>query len=440
MARPPHHSLDSVTAARDRVYACGAAAFIALAIWGSWFPFVVEPISPERVAVMLRWSIAPAQFSLSDALSNLLLFIPIGVFIAPVIGRGAGLLPLIVTIAAGAALSFVLELGQLLVPHRIPSAIDIAAETAGLITGAALWQIAAAELDAVTERAIGAWRRATLFERVLCVYTTAFAAWWLLPFDFTLRPDEIADKFFHERLLLPWMRSIEQAPARSLWAALAGGIPIGWAAVLVTAHGRYRRSIPIAATDAAAFLLLLTILQATVFSRRTDTRLMLYAFAGAAAGAITAALMTRRPARWRSLQSYLTPLLAVGWVVAVFAVEWWPWQFNLDVDRAYAQFAAWSFDPFRAPSTPFDVLPGTVLAIMAGTLVARYRHPGFARLQTLGALAFGAATFSVAEAVRLLITGHDPTLTAVVIKVTAFAVTTAVAGGVRAVLPSPLPS
>lgn len=438
MARPPHHSLDPVIGARDRVYACGAAAFIALAIWGSWFPFVIQPISSERVAVMLRWSIAPAQFSLSDALSNLLLFVPIGVFIAPVIGRGAGLLPLIVTIAAGAALSLVLELGQLLVPHRIPSAIDIAAETTGLITGAALWRIASAEFDAVLERAVGAWQRATLFERALWLYTTAFAAWWLLPFDFTLRPDEIADKFFHERLLLPWMRSIEQASTPALWAALAGGIPIGWAAVLVTLDGRYRRSIAIAATDAAGFLLLLTMVQATVFSRRTDTRLMLYAMAGAAAGAITAVLMTHRPARSRSIQSWLTALLAVSWVIAVLAVEWWPLQFNFDIDRAYLQFAAWSFDPFRAPSTPFDVIPGTLLAIAGAALVVRYRNPGFVRLQTLGALAVGAATFSVAEAVRLLITGHEPTLTSVVIKVTAFAVTTAVASGARAILPSPL--
>ena len=438
MARPPHHSLDPIAAARDRAYACGALAFIALAIWGSWFPFVIQPISAERVAVMLRWSIAPAQFSLSDALSNLLLFVPIGVCIAPVIGRGAGLLPIGVTIAAGAALSFVLELGQLLVPYRIPSAIDIVAETCGLITGAAIWRIAAAEFDAMLERAIGAWQRATLFERALWLYTAAFAGWWLLPFDFTLRPDEIADKFFHERLLLPWMQSVEQAAAASLWLAMAAAIPIGWATVLVTIEGRYRRSTLIAATDAAAFLLILTILQATVFSRTTDTRLMLYAVAGATLGAITAARTTRRPARARSTRLLLTTLLAVSWIAAVVAVEWWPLQFNFDVDRAYAQFAAWSFDPFRAPATPFDVIPGAVLAIAGAVLTVRHRHPDFARLQTLAALAIGASTFAVAEAAGLLITGREPTLTAVIIKISAFAVTTAVASSGRAALPSPL--
>jgi glycopeptide antibiotics resistance protein len=438
MARPPHHSLDPVAAARDRAYACGALAFVALAIWGSWFPFVIQPISAERAAVMLRWSIAPAQFSLSDALSNLLLFVPIGVCIAPVIGRGAGLLPFVVTIAAGVALSFVLEIGQLLVPHRIPSAIDIVAETCGLITGAAIWRIAACEFDALLEGAIGAWQRATLFERGLWLYTAAFAVWWLLPFDFTLRPDEIADKFFHERLLLPWMRSIEQASATSLRLAMAAAMPIGWAAVLVTIDGRYRRSALIAATDAAGFLLILTILQATVFSRTTDTRMMLYAVVGTTLGAVIAARTTRRPSRARSTRLLLTTLLAVSWIAAVLAVEWWPLQFDFDVDRAYAQFAAWSFDPFRAPVSPFAVIPGALLAIAAAVLTVRHRHPEFARLQTLAALAVSSATFAVAEAVGLLITGREPTLTAVVIKVSAFAVTTAVVSGGRAALPSPL--
>jgi glycopeptide antibiotics resistance protein len=292
MARPPHHSLDPIAAARDRAYACGAVAFVALAIWGSWFPFVIQPISAERLAVMLRWSIAPAQFSVTDALSNLLLFVPIGVCIAPVIGRGAGLLPIVVTIAAGAALSVVLELGQLLVPHRIPSATDIAAETCGLITGAAIWRIAASEFDALIDGALRAWLRATLFYRALWLYTAAFAVWWLLPFDFTLRPHEIADKFFHERLLLPWMRSIEQATPASLWLTMAAAIPIGWTAVLVAVEGRYRRSTLIAATNAAAFLVILTVLQATVFSRTTDTRLMLYAIAGATLGALASPLLS----------------------------------------------------------------------------------------------------------------------------------------------------
>jgi glycopeptide antibiotics resistance protein len=438
MARPPHHPLDSIATARDRVYACGAVAFIALAIWGSWFPFVIQPISPERVAVMLRWSIAPAQFSLSDALSNLLLFVPIGVFIAPVIGRGAGLWPIVVTIAAGAALSLVLELGQLLVPNRIPSAIDIAAESGGLITGAAIWRIAAAEFDALLVTVIRTWRRATLFERELWVYTAGFAVWWLLPFDFTLRPDEIADKFFHERLLLPWMRSIEQATTTALWQALAAGIPIGWAAVLVTVDWRFRRSLPIAAAGAATFLLVLTIVQASVFSRTTDTRLMLYAMAGATLGVISAVGMSRRRSRSGSTQSVRMALFATAWAATVFAVEWWPLQFNLDVDRAYAQFAAWSFDPFRAPATALDVLPGVILSIAGAALTVRYRYPAFARLQTATVLAASAAIFAVAEAVGLLITGHEPTLMAVVIKVTAFAVTTAVASGARAVSPSPL--
>ena len=195
MARPPHHSLDSLSATRDRVYTSVAVAFVAFAIWGSWFPFVFRPLPISIAVEWLWWSITPAQLSLSDALSNLLLFVPIGVFAASVIGRSGRLRDSVWVIALGAALSIVLEIGQLLVPWRIPSVLDVAFETAGLVTGVIVWRIAASELDALTCKVITAWRRAAPVERVLWAYVGAFALAWLMPFDFTLRPAEIADKY-----------------------------------------------------------------------------------------------------------------------------------------------------------------------------------------------------------------------------------------------------
>lgn len=426
-----------MSVARDRVYAGGAIAFMALAVWGSWYPFVIHTIPPERVAVMLRWSIAPAQFSLSDAVSNLLLFIPIGVFIAPLTGSGAGLLPLVATIAAGASLSFVLELGQLLVPDRIPSAIDLAAETLGLVLGIAVWRFAATELDALIANLIRGWLRVRAYQRALWLYTGAFAVAWLLPFDFTLRPDEIADKFFHERLLLPWMRSLDGASGSALAVMTMAAIPIGWTAVLGMANAHYRRAAKAALSDAGVFLVSLTVLQAAVFSRTTDSRLMLAAMAGAAVGVLTGVRLTRRAARARSPRSTRITVLATTWVITVFMVEWWPFQFNLDIDRAFGQFAAWSYAPFRAPATAYDVLPGAILAIAAAAFTARHRRSEYARLQSLVALGVAAGIFAAAEAGGLLIAGHEPTLTSVAVKVLAFAITVAAASGWRAVMPSP---
>lgn len=139
--------------------------------------------------------------------------------------------------------------------------------------------------------------------------------------------------------------------------------------------------------------------------------------------------------RWtRSQRSLRMTALVTAWLVAVFAVERWPFHFNLDVDRAYAQWAAWSFAPFRAPAAANDVVPGAILAIAGGAFLARHRHNTFARLRTLAGLALCAAVFATVEARRLLI---EPTLTFIAVKVFASAITAFVASGWRAVMPSP---
>lgn len=295
MARPPHHSIDSLSATRKRVYTSLAMAFVAHATWGSWFPFVFRPLSLSVAAEQLWWSATPAQFSLTDALSNLLLFVPIGVFAAAAIGR-SGLRNSVWVVAVGVLLSTLLELGQLMVPWRIPSVLDTAAETAGVVVGVIAQRIAATELDAFTSDVITSWRRAGIVERALWVYVAVFAFAWLLPFDFTIRPVEIADKYEHKRLLWPWMRSPDAAGTAELWLTAAAAVPLGWAIVLWTSSAGWRRPVGAAISQAAALLVALTLLQVTVFSRTTDATLSLFAIGGAAAGALTAARMTARAA------------------------------------------------------------------------------------------------------------------------------------------------
>jgi glycopeptide antibiotics resistance protein len=294
MDRPPHHSLYSLSATRDRVYTCVAVAFVAFATWGSWFPFVFRPL-PLSVAVeWLWWSVTPTQLSLSDALSNLLLFVPIGVFATSVIGRSGRWRDSVWVIALGAALSVVLEIGQLLVPWRIPSVLDVAFETAGLVIGVIVRRVAASELDALTCKMIAAWRRAAPVEKSLWAYAGAFAIAWLMPFDFTLRPAEIADKYEHKRLLWPWMPSPDAATTLEWWLTAAAAVPLGWAIVLWTSSAGWRRPLSAAIAHALVLLVALTLLQATVFSRTTDTTLTFMALGGAAFGALTAARVTAR--------------------------------------------------------------------------------------------------------------------------------------------------
>ncbi len=436
MDRPAHHPLDSLIAARVRVYATAAGAFIALAIWGSWFPFVVRSLPLDQALVLLRWSINPAQFSLTDALSNLLLFVPIGLFGAPVMASSGRLRGQLTVIALGALLSMLLELGQLLVPWRIPSVLDITAETAGVLAGVAVWRFAARELDALTNRLITAWRQAHVVERVLWIYGVAFALAWLLPFDFTIRPDEIGDKYSHKRLLLPWMLSPDAAAPAELWLTALAAIPLGWAAVLCTSDGKTRRSVPAAAADVAAMLVALTLLQVAVFSRTTDTTVTIVAMAGAAAGAMMATRLTTRRVRVPRHSAAQLAVVAGAWIAAVIVVEWWPFHFNVDIDRVQYQVALWSYAPFRPPSEAGDLLPGMLIAIATAALAAPFRHQDFVRLQTIGALLAVGGVFTTIEGGRLLMPGETPTLVSVAIKLLAFALTLAAVSAARPVMTS----
>ena len=255
-------------------------------MWGSLLPFHVRPVSLEEAARLL-WvaePIDPSRFSLTDAVSNFLLFVPIGLFAAaaaervwPSRGRT------VIVLAAGTLLSAALEFGQAFVIWRTPSNLDVLAETAGMAAGMTLRHIAALELDSAIAAALAAWRRATRAERVLLLYAGTFAIAWLLPFDFTLRPDEIADKFEHQRLLFPFTPSPDALTSTHLGFA-------GLAAVRSRGHApcvgvRLRRAAPLCAPPPhVALLVVLTLAQITVFSRTTDLTVLVAMMPGVILG------------------------------------------------------------------------------------------------------------------------------------------------------------
>jgi hypothetical protein len=127
------------------------------------------------------------------------------------------------------------------------------------------------------------------------VYSVLFAIAWLLPLDFTIRPQAIADKYFHKRLLTPFRPSPDAATGLELCAALVAGFPLGAAAVLGGAAAGQRRPLFSALAVAMPTLVLLEAAQATVFSRTTDMTSMLAVMTGTAAGAVASRVVPRFP-------------------------------------------------------------------------------------------------------------------------------------------------
>lgn len=270
------------------IYGAGAFLFVAFAVWGSLFPFDVRPLSAHEALSIFwsAWQTGPASWSRSDFASNVILFIPIGLFVCATVDtswpRHRGLSVLTV-LALAFLLSSVLELAQALVPWRTSSIVDVLAETLGASAGLLIWRLAGRPIDANLAAARRVVRRASYVDRTLLAYCALFGLAWLLPFDFTLRPNEIADKFQHKRLLLPFTPSPDAISPAMLMLTCLASIPIGIVAARFNA--RMRHPIANAMLLTVPALLVLEAGQILVFSRTTDATALLVAIAGALAGA-----------------------------------------------------------------------------------------------------------------------------------------------------------
>ena len=280
--------------AREVAFAAAAAAFVAFATWGSLFPFefVRTPADFAWQLFWAPWLRGPASWSLSDLVSNVILFIPIGVCLTAWLDArpraSGGVSTPLAVVAVAMALSVAVEFGQAFVPYRTPSAVDVLAESAGAALGAVLWRLRGAAADAKISAAIGAVMQASAGCRLLLAYCLVFAVGWLLPLDFTLRPGEIADKYEHKRLLLPFAPSPDAASGLELGVAFLAAVPLGVAAMTCGCAPRRRRDLRSALAAALPALCLLEAAQVTVFSRTTDTTAFLALVAATVAGASSA--------------------------------------------------------------------------------------------------------------------------------------------------------
>jgi glycopeptide antibiotics resistance protein len=288
------------------VYAAGAFLFVAFAVWGSLFPFEVRPLPPaDALSLFLSaWQTGPASWSRADFASNVILFIPIGLFLCATVDtagprhrRWSAPMALVLAVL----LSTVLEFAQALVPSRTSSIVDVLAETLGAGAGLMLWRLTARSIDRNVADAYRFVRRASYADRALLAYCALFGLAWLLPFDFTLRPNEIADKFEHKRLLLPFSPSPDAISPAMLILTCALSIPIGVAAMRLGGGGRRPISTTVLLTVPA--LVALEAAQVTVFSRTTDATASIAAIAGVLAGAAATRLIkseTATPVRSRT--------------------------------------------------------------------------------------------------------------------------------------------
>jgi VanZ family protein len=115
-------------------------AWAALVVYASWFPFSGWrwPTSDVLLGLLrLPW---PRWRDAFDIAANLVGYVPLGVLAASALARGSGVSAGTWwrAVLAAAALSYVLEVGQGLLPQRVPSLLDWLLNSAGAALGAAL--------------------------------------------------------------------------------------------------------------------------------------------------------------------------------------------------------------------------------------------------------------------------------------------------------------
>ena len=283
-----------------RVIAYGAlaVAFAAFATWGSLFPFNFRAVSAMAAIrqFLQPWRDGATTWSISDLASNVMLFVPIGLFTTAAIENWfARSTPrwsaALAGLAAAIPLSIALELTQAFVPYRTPSIVDVMAESVGVVVGMTIWLEWYNAFNTALADALCALERASTPRLLLLVYCAAFAIAWLFPLDFTIRPQEIADKYFHQRLLLPFQPSPDATSGAALVLALLAGMPLGAAAVLGGGAPGDRRPLPKALALAGVMLVFLEAAQVAVFSRTTDATAVLVLALGTALGGVFGYLM-----------------------------------------------------------------------------------------------------------------------------------------------------
>jgi glycopeptide antibiotics resistance protein len=317
-----------------RLLLLGAAAtFIAFAAYGSFVPLRLRNVPFEyAVDVFLAMPIRPIRrVSRSDLLTNILLFVPIGFFLLGAVANRSRTLAavwLVPVMLVCAAISCGIEFGQIFIRGRTPSWNDILAQIAGTAIGSVLWLAAGTFVIDWLGEARRSQSMADRLFRVLGAYTALWLVLGFLPFDYTVRPQELAEKFRAGRILLVPFND------RDTLADMAGtllmAVPIGVFFYLLARHRRVERHGLFAVVLGFSATLLVEFAQLLAVSRIADVTDVLLNGTGTSLGVW---LATRQAGdRGKGLDGVrLWPLVGLAaWCVLLAARHWAPFDFVAD--------------------------------------------------------------------------------------------------------------
>lgn len=288
----------------NRRYLPFAFCYTSLIIYASLFPFTGWCVPQDDVLAWLAFKL-PQHISKSDLLVNVLAYIPLGLFWAKLFLTGeAWLGPLYLAAFIGCGTSFSMEALQAFLPARVSSVTDLAANSAGTLTGALLALFFRSQV--ITWAGLGTWRKNHLLPGMLCQVGMAVIACWALsqlaPFFPTLDIGELKNAIKPLWYTINDLSRFDGLKANEYACSIAGLAIVA----LTTAKDQSRSRVLRYFVMFAGIILC-----SKIFF--TGRQLSLEALTGLALGSALAGVLARLPRTWQCYAGLA--LLIAGFVI-----------------------------------------------------------------------------------------------------------------------------
>jgi len=336
-----------------KIYFIAGVAYLVFVVYGSLVPLDFRP-RPLEAAFKEFYNIRYLKLgvaSRADWVANILLYIPLAyLWLGALTRDGRVFLQAFLSIVVFcfcAALSVAVEFTQQFFPPRTVSLNDLIAEVLGSIAGIVLWWASGRRLRRLFELVMSQGRGAAYAGSIL--YSSAYLAFSLFPFDFLISAQEINRKLTGD--YFSWMPSSTRCGeglrcGAKMIAEAAAVAPLGFLLSLLS----YKRGLPLIKSAASIGFWLGLVIESLQFFLASGVTLVASVFtriAGVAGGAAAGELL-RRTSPWPLL--YLLapwmPVTGALYVALLFAVTLRGKGPVLSVDQGIGRLNEIYFMPF----------------------------------------------------------------------------------------------
>jgi VanZ family protein len=410
-----------------RTYAWLAIGVLAFGVYVSVLPFDLRPMPLDQAwadfQALMRTPFA-RRVSRANFIANVLLFVPVGFGLMGALLLDRTALPIrflacLLILPISVAVSTAAEFIQVFAPGRLPSALDVAAQTIGCLIGMGTWVIAGNQFTTWLRAAANSQQDDRL-ARLLTGYAAAWTFVNLAPFDITLDPSQLARRYRGGLItVVPFGSPL--SPSRLVWDALASTIcalPLGALGLVSGAPRSARRHAAAAFGVGAGLVAIIEVAQIFIRSHAADITDVLFGWLGVGLGvSIAKSTLPRRVVESGGPLASTWSLAALSiWCLILLAYHWLPYDFTIDavaIKQKLEQVSLLPFQQYQSGSdlNAFnDVLVKLGLSAPLGFIVAFVLRPSRTiGVRLVGLLTVGAACgFSLIEAGQFFLASRVP--------------------------------